>query len=132
MICDEASLTSSNIGRIEILPSFSFFEADNSHTDKILNMVNGSNYEGTKVNIEVTKKKAEPRREGGREGGNSRGGYGGGDRAAFGGDRKFGGPRSSGGERRGSFGSDRSGSGERGSRSGRGGSGYSSSYNKNN
>ena len=132
LICDEASLTSSNIGRIEILPSFSFFEADNSHTDKILNMVNGSNYEGTKVNIEVTKKKAEPRREGSREGGNSRGGYGGGDRASFGGDRKFGGPRSSGGERRGSFGSDRSGSGERGSRSGRGGSGYSSSYNKNN
>jgi len=128
LICDEASLTSSNIGRIEILPSFSFFEADNSHTDKILNMVNGSNYEGTKVNIEVTKKKAEPRREGG----SSRGGYGGGDRASFGGDRKFGGPRSSGGERRGSFGSDRSGSGERGSRSGRGGSGYSSSYNKNN
>ncbi len=110
------------------VPSFSFFEADNSHTDKILNMVNGSNYEGTKVNIEVTKKKAEPRREGG----SSRGGYGGGDRASFGGERKFGGPRSSGGERRGSFGSDRSGSGERGSRSGRGGSGYSSSYNKNN
>jgi len=125
LICDEASLTSSNIGRIEILPSFSFFEADNSHADKILNMVNGSNYEGTKVNIEVTKKRAEPRREGG----NSRGGYGG-DRS-FGGDRKFGGPRS-GGDRRSSFGSDRSGSGERGSRSGRGGSGYSSSYNKNN
>lgn len=140
LICDEASLTSSNIGRIEILPSFSFFEADNSHTSKILDLVNGANYEGVKVSIEITKKKAESRSRddrGGDRGGDrgDRGGFSGGPRSFGGGDRKFGGPRTSGGgggDRRGSFGSDRSGSGERGSRSGRGGSGFSSSYNKNN
>lgn len=126
VICDEAGLTSSNIGKIDVLPSFSFFEADDAHAQNIINKVNGANYEGNTISIEITKKKAEPR-SGGRPGGD-RGGFSGrsggfgGDRERSGGDR---GGFSRGGDR------DRSSSGDRG-RSGGGykgksGGGYGSS-----
>jgi ATP-dependent RNA helicase DeaD len=123
MICDEAGLTSSNIGKIDVLPTFSFFEADDVHTSKILSTVNGANYEGNQVNVEITKKRAESRRSsGGGFGGERRssgGGFGGDrDRKSFG-NRDRGGDR--GGERR-SFGGGRSGDrgGFSGSRSGGG------------
>ncbi len=136
MICDEAGLTSSNIGKIDVMPSFSFFEADDVHATKILSAVNGANYEGNTVSIEITKKKAESRGGdrrggfsggGGRSGGGDRGGFsgsrsggyaGGGDRdrgGDRGGDRKFSGSRSGGGDR-GGFSGGRSGGGERSSR----------------
>ncbi len=117
VICDEAGLTSSNIGKIDVLPSFSFFEADDQHADNIISKVNGANYEGNTISIEITKKKAEAR-TGGRSGG-----FGGGDRGGFSG-------RSGGGDRGGfSRGGDRG--GDRGSRSGGGfkaksGGGYGS------
>lgn len=105
VICDEAGLTSSNIGKIDVLPSFSFFEADNEHATNIINKVNGANYEGNTISIEITKKKAESRggsRDfGGRDG--SRGGFSGGSRDSRGGDRGF---------------NRRSGGGDRGGRSG--------------
>jgi len=112
MICDEAGLTSSHIGKIDVLPTFSFFEADDVHTTKILSTVNGANYEGNQVNVEVTKKKAEPRRSsGGGFGGERRssGGFGS-ERKSFGGDRerKPFGDRDRGGERS-SFGGNRGG-----------------------
>lgn len=114
VICDEAGLTSSNIGKIDVLPSFSFFEADDAHAQNIISKVNGANYEGNTISIEITKKKAEAR-TGGRSGG-----FGGGDRGGFSG-------RSGGGDR-GGF----SRGGDRGSRSrdgfkSRSGSGYGSS-----
>jgi len=115
MICDETGLTSSNVGKIDIMPSFSFFEADDAHAQNILAKVNGSSYEGNTVSIEITKKKAEPRSggfRGGDRGGNDRGGFRGGNDRDRGGDRGF-----SGGDRGG-----RSGGGFRG----KSGSGYGS------
>jgi ATP-dependent RNA helicase DeaD len=102
LVCDETGLTSSNIGRIDVLPSFSFFEADDAHAQDIIAKVNGANYEGNKVSIEITKKKAEPRSGGG--GGKSFGdkkfsgsrdrGFGGGsrsDKSYGGGEKSYGG-----------------------------------------
>ncbi|MES2588781.1 MAG: DEAD/DEAH box helicase [Bacteroidota bacterium] len=92
VICDETGLNSANIGKIDILPSFSFFEADNEHAENILSKVHGADYEGNKVSIEITKKKAEPR-EGGNRGGSFGGNRGGNSSGGFGGSRE----RSSGG-----------------------------------
>lgn len=110
VICDEAGLTSSNIGKIDVLPSFSFFEADNEHATNIINKVNGANYEGNTISIEITKKKAEStggsRDFGGDRRDGNRGGFSGGSRDSRGGDS------------RGGFSSRRSSGGDRGGRSG--------------
>lgn len=108
LICDNTGLKSDSIGRIDIMPAFSFFEADQAETDNILRKVNGSEYEGTTVNIEITKEKSGggrgqggsgggQRREGGFGGQRREGGFGGGQRreGGFGGgQRRDDGPRS--------------------------------------
>lgn len=130
VICDEAGLTSSNIGKIDVLPSFSFFEADDQYAENIIKNVNGANYEGNTISIEITKKKAEPRSggggfSGGRSSGGDRGGFsgarsGGGDRGGFsrGGDRGGDRGRSGGfrGKSSGGYGSSSEGSGSEGRR----------------
>lgn len=91
-LCDATGLKSDSIGRIDITPSFSFFEADDANVKAILDKANGAEFEGTQMNIEVTKS----------------GGGGGGSRPSGGGFK--------GGGRRGTFGGgdrDRSGSSER-------------------
>jgi ATP-dependent RNA helicase DeaD len=90
LVCDATGLKSNSVGRIDIMTSFSFFEADNEYADNIIKNVQGSQYEGHEVSIEVTKKKPS---------GGSRGGSGGGrrDGSAFGG--KFKGGKDSGGFR---------------------------------
>lgn len=55
VICDSTGLKSDAIGRIDIMSTFSFFEADNELVNNILDRVNGSEYEGHKVKVEVTK-----------------------------------------------------------------------------
>lgn len=65
VVCDETGLKSDAVGRIDILDAFSFFEADNSHADNILAKVNGAQYEGNTVRIEVTKDKGGKKRSGG-------------------------------------------------------------------
>lgn len=57
VICDSTGLRSDNIGRIDIMGTFSFFEADDEQVDLILDKVNGSQYEGHHVKVEVTKNK---------------------------------------------------------------------------
>jgi ATP-dependent RNA helicase DeaD len=54
LICDSTGLTSSNIGRIDLLPAFSFFEADEEFAGIIVKKMNGCKYEGHNVNIEIT------------------------------------------------------------------------------
>lgn len=54
IICDATGLNSKALGRIEIMTSFSFIEADDEHTQKILKNVDGYEFEGHKVSIEVT------------------------------------------------------------------------------
>jgi ATP-dependent RNA helicase DeaD len=95
LVCDATGLKSSNVGRIDIMTSYSFFEADNEHSDNILKRVNGSNYEGHEVNIEITKSKP--------SGGGNRGGasFGGKFKGRDGGGRRDGGFRGGSDERRG-------------------------------
>lgn len=105
MICDATDLNSSKIGRIEILPSFSFFESDPKNVDVILGKANGAQYEGNTVSIEITKSK--PKRSGGGGGGNR--GFGG-NRGGGGGFRGSRSGESRGGESRGGgFGRSKSG-----------------------
>lgn len=78
VVCDSTGLRSDSIGRIDILASFSFFEADNTLAEKIVSQVNGADYEGHTVSIEVTKAKKEGDRNGSRQ--RSRGGNFGGGR----------------------------------------------------
>ncbi len=111
VICDTTELSSDKIGRIDILDSFSFFDADNDLADKIIKEVNGADYEGHRVKVEVTKKRdgggggsrsgGNRRTEGGRGSfsGERRSGGGGNRRSSGGGER-----RSSGGRRDGSYG----------------------------
>jgi len=56
--CDSTGLKSSSFGRIDILSSYSFFEVDNELAEKILNDVNGADYEGHTMNVEITKSKS--------------------------------------------------------------------------
>ena len=94
IICDATGLNSKALGRIDIMTSFSFIEADDEHTQKILKLVDGTEFEGHKVSIEVTAPG-----QGGGGGGRDRGG-----------DRKFSkgpgskrGPGSFGGSRKPAF-----------------------------
>jgi ATP-dependent RNA helicase DeaD len=94
-ICDATGLKSDSIGRIDITPSFSFFEADDANVKSILDSVNGAEFEGTQMNVEITK-----------SGGGERSSGGGGDRRSSGG-----GGFKGGGARRGTYGGDRERSG---------------------
>jgi len=94
LICDNTGLKSGSIGRIDIMPAFSFFEADQSETDNILRNVSGSEYEGTTVNIEITKEKSRSRNQGFGGGSRRDGGFGESRReGSFGGSQRREGPR---------------------------------------
>lgn len=82
------------IGQIEILKSFSFFEVDKNYADDLLETLNGAEFNNRRVIIELTAKKkgggrSRSSRGFGRKdtGGGGRKEYGGG-RKEFGGDRK--------------------------------------------
>lgn len=91
VICDSTGLNSGSIGRIDVMPNFSFFEADKTDEGAILSKVNGADYEGHSVSVEITQKKE----------GSDRRSSGGGERRSFGDrDRSSGG----GGDRRSSGG----------------------------
>jgi ATP-dependent RNA helicase DeaD len=125
VICDATGLRSASIGRIDVMPNFSFFEADKTDEQAILGKVNGADYEGHRVSVEITQKKdgGSDRRSGSgerrsfndRSGGGERRSGGGGFRgnssygkSEGGSDRRS----SGGGERKGGF-SGKSGSGDR-------------------
>jgi ATP-dependent RNA helicase DeaD len=54
VICDCTRLNSKSIGRIDIMPAFSFFDADTEFADLILNKVNGAEFEGKKMSIQLS------------------------------------------------------------------------------
>jgi ATP-dependent RNA helicase DeaD len=125
VVCDATGLNSAAIGRIDIMTSFSFFEADEEHSEKILKTVNGTEFEGHQVSIEITTStetsdRSDKPRSGGYGGDKPRSGsFGGGSRSgSFGGGSRSGGyggdkPRG-GGERSGGYGGDKPrGGGER-------------------
>ena len=108
-ICDATGLKSTNIGRIDIMTSFSFFEADDQYATEIIRQVNGTNYEGHNVSVEVTKAKSGGgsghrggggRKDGSGFGGKFQGNRDGGQRREGGGQRREGGFRNEGGGQR--------------------------------
>ena len=115
VVCDSAGIKSDVIGRIDIMTSYAFFDVDEVHTERILKNVNGTEFEGTKLSVEVTNT----------QNGGSKGSGGGGRRSSGGrsggGDRRSGGQgfRRSGGS---NFRSKRSGGSSRDRDRGRGGS----------
>jgi ATP-dependent RNA helicase DeaD len=98
IVCDTTGVKSGNVGRIDIKDSFSFFDTDNEHVDKVLKKLNGAEFEGHTISVEVS------------AGGKSEGSSGG--NRSGGGDRKFGG----GGDRKFGGGGDRKASGGAGDR----------------
>ena len=113
----------SEIGKIEILNNFSFFEIDEKLVEALMAALIGVPYGNVQLSLEISKEKKGGSRGGRSSGGGreSRGGYsgdrsGGGDRSNSGGDRR-GGDRSGGGNRR-SGGGDRGASNTGGRRSG--------------
>jgi len=88
VVCDATGLKSGNVGRIDIMASFSFFDTDNEHVDKVIKKLNGAQFEGHNISVEVAAGGKGP--SGGKRGGGDRK-FGGGDRKFGGVDRKFGG-----------------------------------------
>lgn len=66
VVCDATGLKSNSVGRIDIMPAFAFFDVDKENVDLVLSQVNGAEFEGKKMNVEITKEKS--------GGGRSRGG----------------------------------------------------------
>lgn len=87
VVCDATGLKSGNVGRIDIMASFSFFDTDNEHVDKVLKKLNGAHFEGHSISVEVAaggKGSSNGKRSSERKFGNN-------DRKSGGSDRKFGG-----------------------------------------
>lgn len=66
-----------DLGRIDLMQNFSFFEVPEPQTKAVLNVLNGTDFDGRKVNVEVTDQKegqhgGGEKRRGSKEGGNSR------------------------------------------------------------
>jgi ATP-dependent RNA helicase DeaD len=57
MINDYTNIRDIEIGEIEILKNFSFFEADKLYTDKILKGFEGQVFKKRKINVEVSEAK---------------------------------------------------------------------------
>ncbi|WP_372792645.1 DEAD/DEAH box helicase [Lutibacter sp.] len=87
LINDQKIAKNIEIGQIEILDTFSFFELDKNYQDETIASFkeNGADFEGRNVNVEITEKKRTGRSGGRRDGGSSS--ERGGDRAKSG-DRK--------------------------------------------
>jgi ATP-dependent RNA helicase DeaD len=73
LICDNAGISKGQIGKIDILNNFSFFEADKSEVDNIIKNSQGVDFEGSTMNVEITNSKP-------KSGGDRRSSGGGGDR----------------------------------------------------
>ena len=54
VVCDSAGIKSDVIGRIDIMTSYAFFDVDEAYTERILKNVNGTEFEGIKLSVEVT------------------------------------------------------------------------------
>jgi ATP-dependent RNA helicase DeaD len=109
VICDSTGLNSGSIGRIDVMPNFSFFEADKTDEAAILSKVNGADYEGNSVSVEITQKKEGSDRRS--SGGGERRSFGDRDRSSGSSDRRSGGGGFRGGNS--SYGKSEGGSGER-------------------
>jgi hypothetical protein len=62
MIKDYSQVKSIDIGEIEIMKNFSFFEADGNYTNEILSGFNKQVVKGREINVEVAERKKSDRR----------------------------------------------------------------------
>ncbi|MDA3907142.1 MAG: DEAD/DEAH box helicase [Bacteroidales bacterium] len=60
MINDSSKLNGVEIGDIEILKKFSFFEVDQSKSNEILELFNNKDFQGVDLKVELTKSKSAP------------------------------------------------------------------------
>lgn len=61
LLCDNTGVSKGNIGKIDILDSFSFFDADKNESENILKKMQGVDFEGTAMHIEKTKDRDDKR-----------------------------------------------------------------------
>ncbi len=54
LVCDNTGLSKNNIGKIDILNNFSFFEVEKSNASSIVNSLKGVDFEGKEMNVEET------------------------------------------------------------------------------
>jgi ATP-dependent RNA helicase DeaD len=104
LINEFTGISDIEIGKIELLKNFSFFEVDESFGNTVVKAFDGKEYRGRKISVEVAE--SQGRSEGGRERSGSRGRDRGGDRS-WGRDRSRGGEREKrgeGGDRKKSYG----------------------------
>jgi len=73
LICDATGLKSDAVGRIDILPAFSFFDADKDKAQLIVRETKGLDYDGKRFSIELTEDKKPRGRNDRRRGGGNRG-----------------------------------------------------------
>lgn len=106
-VCDNAHVSGSKIGRIDVKGVYSFFEIESEIVDKVFDGFKQKDFNGRQVRIEISQDGDRKREE-------RRSGYGG---RSYGGNREGG--NREGGERRGGFNGNR----ERGDRNDRGGRG---------
>jgi len=89
LINSKRDLKGSEIGRVDIFPTYTVFGIDKQYQEKVLNSLNGSNFHGKDLEVTVTVQSNEPRRKsfGGSKGGSFGGGRGRseGGRGGFGG-----------------------------------------------
>jgi ATP-dependent RNA helicase DeaD len=64
MINDNTGIRDIKIGEIEILKTFSFFEADSEYSDEILSGFNGKLYKSRKISLEIATEKRAKKRDG--------------------------------------------------------------------
>jgi ATP-dependent RNA helicase DeaD len=99
LVRELTDLGKDDVFHVDTMDTFSFFNTDEQYSEKVLEALNGIDFNGRKVDIEISKDRG--RKGGGRrDGGRDRGGRRGGDRKFGGGDRKFKGERKSGGDRK--------------------------------
>jgi len=117
LVRELTDLGKDDVFHVDTMDTFSFFNTDEQHSEKVLAALNGIDFKGRTVDIEISKDKG--RKGGGRKsGGGDRSGRRG-DRRSGGGDRKFGGgDRKFGGGDRKFGGGDRKSSGDRKSENG--------------
>lgn len=111
VICDASGLNSAAVGRIDVMPNFSFFECDKANESAVLSKVNGSDFEGHRLMVEVTQNKPESSERGGGGGFRGRSSEGGGGfRSREGAPRREGGSSGGGFRKEGGFSGRRDGS----------------------
>lgn len=69
LVCDHAGVSKGDIGKIDIMDKFSFFDANKKETETILKNMQGINFDGNTMYVEKTKNSSEKgggRRSGGR------------------------------------------------------------------